>query len=339
MSRMLPATYGSVGCPAVGSGAHHDLDVLEYWRRGWRGLEAPRGALILAGNHPYCSKRCVNFAFLPSSGPRCGATLQAPSTPATPSPRRDGVKRSDRVERELGCSQRRADPPPAPAGVGARDRGDHPAGPRRMVRRFRGGVPAPRGPARRPGHFQEAQRGQATQLLLRRLRPDGRGARRGPHLHLLRAGEGRRPDQPLEGPRRDAGDLPGRAGPVPRRHEGPHHVRRPVLDGPGRLPAGRVRRRDHRLRLRRGVDARDDPHGPRGAGPARRGRRLRQGRAHRRRPAGRGPGGRAVAVQQHQVHLALPGEPRDLVLRFRLRRQRPAGQEVLRAAHRLDHGP
>ena len=39
-----------------------------------------------------------------------------------------------------------------------------------------------------------------------------------------------------------------------------------------------------------------------------------------------------------QVHRALPGNPRNLVLRFRLRRQRAARQEVLRAAHRLQHG-
>jgi phosphoenolpyruvate carboxykinase (GTP) len=46
-----------------------------------------------------------------------------------------------------------------------------------------------------------------------------------------------------------------------------------------------------------------------------------------------------VAVQpDHQVHRALPGNPRNLVLRFRLRRQRPARQEVLGPAYRLQHG-
>ena len=40
-----------------------------------------------------------------------------------------------------------------------------------------------------------------------------------------------------------------------------------------------------------------------------------------------------------QVHLALPRDPGDLVLRLRLRRQRAARQEVLRAADRLGHGP
>ena len=47
-----------------------------------------------------------------------------------------------------------------------------------------------------------------------------------------------------------------------------------------------------------------------------------------------GDAGRRVAVQRHQVHRALPGDPRDLVVRLRLRRQRAARQEVLRAAHR-----
>ena len=40
-------------------------------------------------------------------------------------------------------------------------------------------------------------------------------------------------------------------------------------------------------------------------------------RAHRRRPARAGRGRRAVAVQRHQVHLALPRDPRDLVVRLR----------------------
>ena len=47
----------------------------------------------------------------------------------------------------------------------------------------------------------------------------------------------------------------------------------------------------------------------------------------------------AVALQRHQVHRPLPRDPRDLVLRLRLRRQRAARQEVLRAAHRLGDGP
>ena len=58
------------------------------------------------------------------------------------------------------------------------------------------------------------------------------------------------------------------------------------------------------------------------------------GRAARRRGAGR-----AVAVQRReQVHRALPRDPRDLVVRVGLRRQRVARQEVLRAADRLGDG-
>jgi hypothetical protein len=57
-------------------------------------------------------------------------------------------------------------------------------------------------------------------------------------------------------------------------------------------------------------------------------------------PLETGPGGRAVAVRRReQVHRALPRDPRDLVVRLGLRRQRPARQEVLRAAHRLGDGP
>ncbi len=52
--------------------------------------------------------------------------------------------------------------------------------------------------------------------------------------------------------------------------------------------------------------------------------------------------GCAVAVRaghQPQVHLPLPGDPRDLVVRLRLRRQCAARQEVSGTAHRLDDGP
>ena len=50
--------------------------------------------------------------------------------------------------------------------------------------------------------------------------------------------------------------------------------------------------------------------------------------------------GRPVAVQRRQqVHRALPREPRDLVVRLGLRRQRAAGQEVPGPAHRVGHGP
>ena len=49
--------------------------------------------------------------------------------------------------------------------------------------------------------------------------------------------------------------------------------------------------------------------------------------------------GRALALQRGKIHRPLPRDPRDLVLRLRLRRQRAAGQEMLRPAHRLEHRP
>ena len=56
-------------------------------------------------------------------------------------------------------------------------------------------------------------------------------------------------------------------------------------------------------------------------------------------PLAPGPAGRGVAVQRHQVHHPVPGGADDLVVRLRLRRKRPAGQEVLLAADRLGAGP
>ena len=67
---------------------------------------------------------------------------------------------------------------------------------------------------------------------------------------------------------------------------------------------------------------------------------VRAVRSLARRAAGSGPGRRAVAVRcRPQVHRPLPRDTRDLVVRIGLRRQRAAGQEVLRPADRLDDGP
>ena len=53
---------------------------------------------------------------------------------------------------------------------------------------------------------------------------------------------------------------------------------------------------------------------------ARHGRQIRSVRALRRRPARAGREGQQVALQSHdQIHRALPGDSRDLVLRLRLR--------------------
>jgi phosphoenolpyruvate carboxykinase (GTP) len=59
--------------------------------------------------------------------------------------------------------------------------------------------------------------------------------------------------------------------------------------------------------------------------------------AHGGRAARTGPGGCAVALQQREVHRALPGDARDLVVRLGLRRQRAAGQEMFRAAHCVEY--
>ena len=56
-------------------------------------------------------------------------------------------------------------------------------------------------------------------------------------------------------------------------------------------------------------------------------------------PLAAGRSRRRLALQRDQVHRPLPRDPGDLVLRLGLRRQRAAGQEVLRAAHRLGDGP
>ena len=118
----------------------------------------------------------------------------------------------------------------------------------------------------------------------------------------------------------------------------------PVLDGPARLAHRPHRRAAHRQRLRRGQHEDHDPHGPGRPRRPRCRRRLGQVPALGRLPAGRRRRQRAprrgLAVRRRQqVHLPLPRRPRDLVVRLGLRRQRPARQEVLRPAHRLDHGP
>ena len=67
----------------------------------------------------------------------------------------------------------------------------------------------------------------------------------GPTNNWMRPGrDARHPERPVQG-----------------RHARPHHVRRALLHGPARLEDLRPRRRDHRQRLCRHLDAGDDPHG------------------------------------------------------------------------------
>ena len=61
--------------------------------------------------------------------------------------------------------------------------------------------------ARRQRHLHSAVRREAPQQLLGLLRPRRRGARRGPHLHLLQGGDRRRSHEQLAGSRRDARDA------------------------------------------------------------------------------------------------------------------------------------
>ena len=68
-------------------------------------------------------------------------------------------------------------------------------------------------------------------------------------------------------------------------------------------------------------------------------RRVRARAALGRHAARARPGRRAVAVQRHEVHRAVPRGAGDLVVRLRVRRQLAAGQEVLRPAHRQRDGP
>ena len=213
----------------------------------------------------------------------------------------------------------------------------HPAGRRALVRRQRRGV-------RRAGAACWSTRGRSSgcrdakrpNSYLALSDPVRRRAGRGPDVHLLRARGRRRPDEQLGRPGRDARDA-RRA--LRGQHARPHDVRRAVLDGPAGLADLRDRRPAHRLRLRRLQHADHDPHGRRRARAAGRGRHLGAVPAHGRRAARGRRGGRAVAVQRREVHRPLPRDARDLVLRLGLRRQRAAGQEVLRAADRERHGP
>ena len=166
-------------------------------------------------------------------------------------------------------------------------------------------------------------------LLLRPLRRERRGPRRGPHLHLLALQGGGRADQQLGQPLRDAAQAEGA---VQRLHARPHDVRAAVQHGPGRLAHVADRRAADRLALRRGQHAdhgahRRAPSSPRSTRtrsascPActrsacrwRRARRTCRGRATRRstssispRPARSGASARATAATRCWARNASP---------------------------------
>ena len=147
---------------------------------------------------------------------------------------------------------------------------------------------------------------------------------------------GCRPHQQLGG---SAGDEGEAHGPVRRLHEGPHPLRDSLQHGTPGLQHRPHRHRAHRLALRGREHAHHDPHGAQGLGRPGRGRLRALPALRGSAPAARREG-RALALQPGgEVHRPLPRGARHLVLRQRLRRQRPARQEVLRPAHRQCHGP
>ena len=124
---------------------------------------------------------------------------------------------------------------------------------------------------------------------------------------------------------------------LPRLHARTHHVRHAVLDGPHRSPMSQIGVQltdsayavvNMRIKARIGTPVyaeidRDEKRVVPASTPS-------ELRSH---PARRMfPGPRTTPNTS-----SIPRDPRDLVLRFRLRRQRPAGQEVLCPAHCLEH--
>ena len=154
------------------------------------------------------------------------------------------------ADEPLSRSRRRhprpgARPPRQADRLGRRDGRAHRRQGRLLVRRQRRRVRAPRRAALRRRHLHQARSGAAAAQLPGAQQPERRRPGRGPHLHLLRARGRRRPDQQLEGARRDAraaADRPRRrhAAALSRLHARPHDVRRAVLDGPARLATSRT---------------------------------------------------------------------------------------------------
>ena len=181
---------------------------------------------------------------------RTGLTrwIEAPPAARRPGCRHERVPRSARAGRRRAYAHgerraaRRADASdhcqhrePSPARLGRRVAGAAGARGRRLVRRLRGRVPAPRrGCWWTTGTFTELDEQPRPNCFLARSDPQRRRAGRGPHLHLLERRAGRRPDQQLAAPGRCA----GAARPLSAAQcAGARMYVVPVLDGPARLAA------------------------------------------------------------------------------------------------------